>query len=203
MEYLVNGQQMVNTFTIFGDEAIFDWTPTTAQGLADHIAGSVLPSKFAALLQSDSSLQQVIVRELLAPSDTSVPDQGVAAPALTGTMGATGLDVPTPCCAVLTIGTNAAIRSGHGRMFLPPLRRSGNVSGDDVSATYVAAVAPLITELGHWNTGGSHWANGNWGIGVYSRTRRARAIATFAFHANAYTLRAPITWLESRRVHFA
>lgn len=194
---------MNNTFCIFGDDSSLDWSPMTAQGLADHIGGSLLPSKWQALLTAGATLDSVTVRELLAPGDLSVPDEGVHTLALTGTRSATDTRLPTPMCALLHIATNAAVRSGHGRMFLPPIIDSGALAnGGTIGPTvaYQTAITGLITELGHWNKGGSHWLSGStWGVGVYSRTRRAKGLPQFAFSAVAYSNKNLVHWLESRQ----
>jgi hypothetical protein len=200
----MHGQEIVNTFSIFGDDSFADFTPLTAQGLADKIGGTAaLVTAYKALFDATAIVEVLTVREMLAPGDTSVPDAGAHDLNVAGTSPAGGVGLPDALCAVLSFHTDAAVRSGHGRMFLP-IFASDSISNEEVSNGYRGQVNTLIGELGHFKKGGSAWdAGGHFGLGVYSRTRRARGDAAFAFSITSMTLKAPLTWLESRRLEKA
>lgn len=205
LESTVATQLIVNTFCIFGDDAFADFSPLTAQGLADKLGtDTTLTDAYAGLLNTDSTFDSVVVTEMLAPGDTDIPESGAHSVAKTGTMATTS-DVPDPLCAVLHLSTDAAVRSGHGRMFLPPLRLSDNINNEVVSNGYASThAAPFIAALETYFRDGSAWDGGShWGLGVYSRTRRARGDANFAFSVTALVLKTPVTWLRSRRLAFA
>ena len=201
----IAGQQCVNTFCIFGDDAFLDFTPMTAQGLADKIGGdTALTTAYKALLGADSTYDMVSVSEMLAPGSTAIPDSGAHTVNVVGTI-ATPTTIPDALCAVLHLSTNAAVRSGHGRMFLPPLRSVVNLTDELVSSGYTTLVNSFIAALDDYYKGGSAWTVGgsHWQLGVYSRTRRARGEPYFAFGVTGMVLKKPVTWLRSRRLSFA
>lgn len=205
------GQQMRNTLCIFGDDALGDFSPISAQGLADKVGGdATLMGKWAAMIGTGDHVDGVMVRELLAPADLSVPDEGFHAVGAAGTRSLAAGALPSPLCGLLKFKTNAAVRSGHGHIFLPPIRDAGVLDTDgkigDLS-WYQTAANSLAAELGHYNQGGSAWGGtlepGSWGLGIYSRTRRARSLPQFAFHTTTITLDSKVHWLRSRRDQYA
>jgi hypothetical protein len=117
----------------------------------------------------------------------------------------TGVDgeMPLQACGLLKLHTAAAIRSGHGHLFMPPIFDSGELGGQRILHTseYWTALGSAVTELGHMNRGGSSWSGGTWGLCVYSRTRRARLLADFAFHVTSESFGDEVHWLRSRSAY--
>jgi hypothetical protein len=205
LEYTLGSQLMVNTFSVMGDSATHFSGADDAQALADFIGGnSSFTGAWQGVTPSAMSIDQLLVTEMLSPTDTALPEVGSHSIGINGTLGGADVQVPDSLCCVLTLRTNAHIRSGHGRMFLPPVHHADWISGQLVTSGYGALVDALIAELGHWNEGGTRWGiPGGWGIAVYSRTRRSRAIEPPAFWVTGYTRHDQLTWLRSRRSVFA
>jgi len=205
LEYTVDGQAMVNTFSVFGDDTTEFAPSPDAQVLADFMGGnSSFRGAWQGVVSSAATITQLLVTEMLAPSDTNLPQVGSHAIGINGTLGGADVVLPAPMCVVLRLRSDAHIRSGHGRMFLPPIHHADWVSGQLVTSGYGALVDALAAELGHWNEGGSRWGlPGGWGICIYSRTRRARAQTPFHFPVTSYQRVDAVTWLRSRRAAFA
>lgn len=203
--YTCAGQDMESTYCIFGDDSVFDWTPTNAQGLADKLGGATaLRDAWKNLLVTSDTLNSVGVRELVAPGGSGVPTEGSHSFGLAGTRSFGVAALPLEVGGIVRIHTDAAIRSGRGYFHLPPARATTTMSVSqpdqfNTSDAYWTLAAALVTELGHWNQSGSAWSSGDWGMGVYSRTRRARGLSTFAFHAVSYTVPNSVKWLRSRK----
>jgi hypothetical protein len=191
----------VNTLHFGGDDAALDFSPLTAQGLADKLATDAnLLAAYKGILGTGYTYQDVTVREMLNVGDTSVPDQGAHTVAAAGTMSESTPQPPGAMTLILAIKTNAAVRSGHGYLALPSPPRGDVMSfGSWIqSGTYWTNVQALIAELGHWNKGGSRWSGTSWGVGIYSKTRRAAGASSYFFSAVSYQARPNIRWRESR-----
>ena len=194
----------VNTFCIFGDDNYLDWTPLTAQGLADKIGGDgTLITKLKAALTTNVTVDAVLVREMLSPTDPSVPDAGAHTVGGAGTFTATAVGPPTQIVCILSEHTDAAVKSGHGHMAFPAAENYNVYKADgtfDPASAWWTALNAYITELQLYKKGGSKWAaGGHWGLGVYSRTRRARGLPQFAFSVTSITPRLSPRWLNSRQ----
>jgi hypothetical protein len=201
------GTQFINTLHFGGDDGVLDFSPLTAQGLADKLGGDAdFKAAYKGVLGSGYTFQDVTVREMLNVGDTSIPDQGAHTVNEGGAMSESTPVPPQSMTLILAIKTNAAVRSGHGYIALPSPPR-GDVMNQNLWATsgvYWTNVQALIAELGHWNAGGSHWSIGgidptSWGLGIYSATRRARGASEYFFHAVSYQARPDIRWRSSRQ----
>lgn len=203
--YTCGGQTMESTYCIFGDDSVLDFTPMSAQGLADKLGGTTaLTGAWRSTMVSVDSLDSVSVRELVARPGIDVPTEGSHALGLAGTRSFTGSATPLELGGIVALHTAAALRSGRGYFHLPPCRSTSSLNGStadqfNLTDTYWTGAASLVTELGHWNQGGSAWAGGSWGMGVYSRTRRARGESLFAFHTVSFTVPNSTKWLRSRK----
>lgn len=197
-----SGVRVVNTFHVVARRDFGSIADASAASVRDALHAA-LTTKYKALFITDYTLQSLVVREELAPGDTSVPDEASQTIGSVGTLGGSGDKFPVPVCLLVTLYTNAAIRSGHGRLFLP---NPGYASALDAS--------------GLWDTGGVWWpttttafldelktvhsaddgASGTNSLSlvVYSRTRRARAAAEYYFDVQSYTKRRQPHWLRSR-----
>lgn len=100
--------------------------------------------------------------------------------------------------------TSAAIRSGHGGMFIPPGLSSTFLTGDGLNWSTSGDYWVNAGALGDTLLDGHDWDNLIGGTGhesyvIYSRTRRAAGATTFAFDVTA-VIRNPVpTWLRSRK----
>jgi hypothetical protein len=108
--------------------------------------------------------------------------------------------IPDPICSVLTKVTDAAVRGATGHLFSPPIRDNQYIANEAIGSIWSDKLTAIVAELNHFNLGGNAWTEGEWGTGVYSRTRRAKGDAEFAFHIKGYLIRPAVTWLRSRSV---
>jgi hypothetical protein len=204
LQSTVHGQQIVNTLHFFGDDAALDFTPLTAQGLADKLGSTTsFTTTYGALIAVSGTFDDIVVTQMLAVGDTAVPEYGLHHVGITGGLSDGVNPVPDPLCGVLTLKTGVPRRGASGRMFLPPLCVQSNMTDELLAAGYKINVQNFVDELGHWNKNGSRWAtsgSSSWGIGVYSKTRRDRGEPNFAYHVVGYRINNAVTWLRSRRL---
>lgn len=203
---LLRGEQCITGFGLFGDVDVAHVGGITLSDVANALVGANFTDKLAACMTTADSVDSLLVREMKA-SPSSVVSEQVRSVAHAGSLGVGDDRLPNEVCGLLHIATDAAIRSGRGRMWLPSPRASNAVTADgkwDHTAGYWLAVQALITQMGHLNSGGSVWtglygSGASFGVGVLSRTRRFRGDPQFAFHATAYSLRDKMHWLRSRQ----
>jgi hypothetical protein len=163
---------------------------------------AALTTKYRAVLPTDAIVQSLTVREELAPSDTGIPRESVQTIGLAGTRTISDTNLPMSMSLLATIRTNAAVRSGHGRLFLPlPTQQSTLTAAGIWRAAdgYWIASGAFMTELNlnhNWTVLGL--PVGHLSTVVYSRTRRARGDAAYYFDMTAYVLRTAPHWLRSR-----
>lgn len=197
-----DGIRIVNTGHVVSTEDFTGGGDGSAAQVRDALH-SALTTKYRATLPGDITVQVLVVREELAPGDESVPEESSQSINLTGTLSGTGDRLPVGCCLLVSLYTNAAVRSGHGRRFLGP-----------------KGFAVQLNSLGVWDTGGGQiWGNVatfedealldhsiDTGFGttatahpvVYSRTRRAKELDEYTFDVVSYTRRPQPHWLRSR-----
>jgi hypothetical protein len=142
------------------------------------------------------------VREELAPGDSSIPAESVASINLAGTRAPGDTKLPTGLCQLATIRTNAAVRSGHGRLWMPPAVDGASLAATHTfvaAGTYQLANKAFLDELQLHHDMGLLGVDGHLDTVIYSRTRRARGDADYFFDMTAYILRAEPHWLRSRQ----
>lgn len=195
------GVRAVITFHVgstqdFGSLGIAD-----AAAVRDALDGA-LTAKYRALLTTAWTLQSLVVREELPPGSTDVPREASKTIGLAGTTGGGSDMLPVPTCLLTTFYTDAAIRSGHGRMFLPAAVSATGLTGAglwETTSTWYGLTKTFLDELvsTHSVDDGASGTNTLHPI-VYSRTRRAIPGAAFAFFITSYTRRLQPHWLRSR-----
>lgn len=151
---------------------------------------------------ADYTVQALVVREELDHADTSVPDEASATIGLAGTLSGSGDKLPVPVCTLVTFYTNAAVRSGHGRMFLPSPGYASALDGtglwDSSGAYWTTALPAFLDELVNAHSTGSGNAGHDLSHVVYSRTRRTAGLPEYYFDVESYTKRRQPHWLRSR-----
>jgi hypothetical protein len=197
-----NGVRMANSFHVMSREKSPYQGVSTAAQVRDELHGK-LTTKFKAVIPATITVDALVVREELAPSDNSVPDEAAQTIGAVGTLGVSGDLLPVPTCALLTIYTNAAVRSGHGRMFLPACYTAStlnNVGNFDTGAAPFATTLPtLITALlAGFEPNVNGVVTNAASLGVYSRTRRAASLSEWFFDATNIVVRTAPHWLRSR-----
>lgn len=198
-ESVLLGTTFVNTFHVVAR------TPAlTADAGADEVRDTLhaaLTTKYRACLKTAYTLNSLTVREELAPGDTSIPAESVQTIGLAGTLGGGDTLLPLSMVQLVTFRTNAAVRSGHGRMFMPSSRASADL---DANALWLATnpywtnVTAFCNELKTHHDMGILGADGTLAQVVYSRTRRARGDADYYFDVTAFVQRNKPHWLRSR-----
>lgn len=174
----------------------------SAHDVADKV-DTQAGAKFAATIATVGALDTIAVTEETDPTDASaIPEAYEKVVARGATYGPSTREVASALCGMLKVRTNAAVRSGHGRLFLPPVFSStplGTGNSWAASSTWLTAVNALATELAGGFEGGAWWSAG-WDarLVVYSRTRRARGLSTYWFGVTGVALDPQQRWLRSR-----
>jgi len=139
----------------------------------------------------------------LAPDD--VKNEGFRSVALAGT-GAFSQDSPDEMTHILKIGSDAAGRSAHGRVFLPWGRTHGSFSGDFFLNTGhpKVQVDALIVELAKlfYTAGAGHAAGAaaDFDLALYSPTRRKAGEDQYGYRVTSLLWDRRVHWLRSRGV---
>jgi hypothetical protein len=195
-----SGVSVVNTFHVVArpNSGSDDPSADTVRDALD----SALTTKYRAVLPTDATLLDLTVREELAPGDHGIPRESVKTIGSAGTRTAADTNLPPSMTLLATVRTNAAVRSGHGRLFLPLPTEQAALTGGAIWRTTNAFWLNSITFMNELLTQ-HHWTvlgltAGNLDLVVYSRTRRERGDANYYFDATAYVLRPAPHWLRSR-----
>lgn len=144
-----------------------------------------------------------VCREILPPGSTDVPEEAAVASSLAGLITTSGDQLPTPICTLLTLYTNAAVRSGHGRIFLP---NPGNASllaatgvWDSTTSYWTTALVNLAAAIVAGTTYPvTAYPDGNISAVIYSKARHEANLDQYYFDVNGYNRRAAPHWLRSR-----
>ena len=196
-----SGVRYVNTFHVVARSQEFTTGDESAAGVRDALH-TALTTKYRALLGTDVQVETIVVREELAPGDTTPPDEASTTINLAGTFALTTDRNPPALCTLATFYTNAAVRSGHGRMFLPsspqPADLDTNGSWQTNRAYWTTTLPAFLNELKAEHTTGNQGAGHTLSQVVYSRTRRAAADPFHYFDVTSYTVRQLAHFLRSR-----
>jgi hypothetical protein len=187
---------------------VFHTVATADVGIGDATADEVrdalntaLTTKYRAILDTGSTLNSLTVRQELDPGDTSIPAESVLTIGSLGTRSVSDSYLPMSLTQLVSLRTNAAVRSGHGRMFMPPPIASSNLSTGGIWSTgapYWSNVGTFMTELLSTHRVGGIGTGSDLHTVVYSRTRRARGDSEYWFGVSAYIQRPAPHWLRSR-----
>lgn len=194
------GVTFVNTFHVVGRPTLPADDPS-ADTVRD-VLNTALTTKYRAVLSNDTTLQTLTVREELDPSSHDIPRESVLTIGALGTRAVANTNMPPSMTLLATIRTNAAVRSGHGRLFLPPPIEQGALTANGI----------WLTTNGYWIASNTFMAElindhtftvlgvpaGSIDPVVYSRTRRLRGDSNYYFDVTAYVLRTIPHWLRSR-----
>lgn len=193
------GVRCANILHFGGDDSSLDWSPTTAQGLADHVGSGGLVTMWRDMLDSSQVFDDVTVTEMLPHGSTALPGSGIHLVNAAGTAAWTG-DLPAQMCGLIAIKTGIPKRYARGWWFMPPIQSEAHTAAGKILTTsdYWVSLQNVVTELGHWNKNGSAFPAGSWGVGVYSRTRHNQGVSPFFFHAVGYKTVNDVHWLRSR-----
>lgn len=146
----------------------------------------------------------LVVTEVLAPGSTDIPEQSTEAIGTNGSISVSGDLLPVPSCTLVTLRTNAAIRSGHGRLFLINPGAAANLDStgkyDPLTAYWVTTLPALLADLDDdVAVENGIYADGTGHIVVYSRTRHALpGPPDYYFDVQTATAHLELHWLRSR-----
>lgn len=195
-----SGVTLVNTFHVVArpTSPLDNYSADTVR----DVLHAALTTKYRAVASTDTTVQSLTVREELTPGSTDIPRESVQTIGLAGTRAVADTNLPASMTLLATIRTNAAVRSGHGRVFLlPPVEQAaltGSAIWRTTNAYWLNAItfmAELISDHTHTTLG---VPDGSIDPVIYSRTRRERGDANYYFDVTAYVLRPAPHWLRSR-----
>lgn len=195
------GIEIVNTFHVVDQPTPASSGDASADQVRDTL-DAALTTKYRAILGTSDLLQTLTVRQEVDPGSGDVPEESVKSIGLNGTRtGVTTKDLSGGLCMLVAVNSNAAVRGGKGRMWMPPAWTSSVVTAGGIwasSSLYWVNVKAFMDEmLVTHNTGGSvNTYDINWI--VYSRTRRARGDANYWFDVSGYTMRPAQHFLRTR-----
>jgi hypothetical protein len=173
-----------------------------AQHVADALAAAQTV-KYLAVVSNKFTLNNVVVTEVITPGSGAVPDQGSHAIGTRGSITVSGDLLPIQVATLVSLYTNAAVRSGHGRQFLPNPGFASYLDSTgiyDTTANYwTTLLPPLLTQ---WLAGFSV----SYGTGIdqkcsmviYSHKRHVALNPNYYFDVITATPRAQLHWLRSR-----
>jgi hypothetical protein len=205
VSHAASGQQMRNTFGLYAHDST---DPITTDVLAAFLSSTWMDSfitAYKAIIPSSYTLDAILARRAFDPQDpTSVPPESFRNVSAAGTLSGSDANLPLGAALLIHMATDSAVRSGHGRVFLPSPTVAAFLSAGHwaTTGTYWTNVAALITQLNAllYTAGGSHAGGGaaDFDLAVYSKTRRAAGISTYLFRCTALTPQSKVRWLRSR-----
>jgi hypothetical protein len=193
-----DGVQIVNTFHVKADGGPLVAAPSPAQ-VRDAMYDA-FHAKYKNLLSDNVTWQTITVTEEVDPNTSEIPATSVKNIGEPGNRAIANTKLAGGLCIVAKTVTGAAVRSGHGRLFLPPAYTDGEVA-----------------QGGNWYALGQYWAqakifldelmeshdwdaltDGHLYPCVYSRTRRRRGDEGYYFRIDDYVMRIKQHFLRSR-----
>lgn len=201
---LFNGQAFRNSYHVWGHDSASPMGVDDINGFLASAWMDDLVAAYKALIGSNSTLDGVLVRQVhdpLNPGD--VKNEGFRSDGGAGT-GTPGTTVATEMCPMLKLGSDAAGRSAHGRVFLPWNYDRDEITGENFLATGAPAtkIADLIGVLQDlfYTAGAGHAAGAaaDFDLAIYSNTLRARSADQYGFRVTSAQWKRKIHWLRSR-----
>jgi hypothetical protein len=194
------GVQIVNTFHVVARPDTGVLTDASANGVRDALH-SALTTKYRAIVGTIDTVESLVVRQEVDPNGTAIPAESVQTIGLAGTRSVGDQFLAAGLCCLATLDSNAAVRGGKGRMFMPPAYTSAAASSNGTwlaTNAYFTTIKTFLDELLQSHHVGS--AGTGWSLDpiVYSRTRRQRADPNYYFDIVAYRQRTIQHFLRSR-----
>lgn len=193
------GVQIVNVIHFATDEEPLAGN-ASAQDVADKV-DDVFSTLWREMATTEVRLQTIIAREELAPGDTSVPEEAAATVDALGIRSAGSSSLPLAFCGLINCHTDAAVRSGHGWIFCPPMQKADDLTGAetiDPASIYWNTMVNFGTAVKNTHQIGTVVVHDLHAV-VYSHTRRARGDAQYWFDIKSAVPRPRPTWLRSRQ----
>lgn len=196
---LSDGTLVVNTFHKV-DRAGIGIGDLSASDIGDALVSS-LGTRYRGMFMSDATVHDLTVTEQTLPGGGAVPEQSVKVIELAGTRSPVSKTLPPSMTPLATLKSNAAVRGGRGRLWLPPPLSSSYLDAPGVWNTLVNGASAgwklfldqLVTDESV-GTIDVHTLS----LVVYSPTRHLRALPDYYFDADVYDLHTKPHWLRSR-----
>lgn len=194
------GVKIVNTFHVKADDTVIANPDPSADATRD-MALAAYRDKWKAVLTTLDTFDGISVVEEVANPGHDIPSASFGSVGLAGTRSAADQFLSSGLCILAKISTNAAIRSGHGRMWLPPAITSSAAAGTGTWATgnaYWTTVGTFLDAVVAVQTPGGLFGTQRFTPVVYSRARRARGESNYYFGVTGYSRHSDQRFLRSR-----
>ncbi len=196
------GVQAVNVFH-FVDRPASGFTTTGSAAAVRDALNTALTTLYRLCIANTWTVGALVVAEVLTPGSTDVPEEASITIGSVGSITTSGDQLPPPICPLVTFYTNAAIRSGHGRCFMP---NPGNAAVLAASGAWDITAAPFAAAYPNFLTALRSAIHPDVPVDpdstlsqvVYSRTRHARGDSQYYFDVVSANLRLQPHWLRSR-----
>jgi hypothetical protein len=200
---LTNGNQWRNSFHVWGHDSASPVEVADLEGLLASTWMTDLIAKYVAALADACTLDGVLARQVqhtLNPDD----DKNEAFRSVNTAGGVAGTEnVPAEVAMLLKIGSDAAGKSSHGRVFLPWRYHSDEILAENfivgsTAFTTATAIATQLLLLAY--NSGSHATGGavDFDLAIYSHTLRARSADQYGFRVTSARVDRRVHWLRSR-----
>lgn len=198
---LWTGQAWRNSYHLWGHDAASPVEVADLTGLLASAAIDDLIAKYQAVMESDSTVDGVLARQVadpLAPSD--VKNEAFRTVGLAGTLGVSA-HCPAEISMLMKLGSDAAGKSAHGWVFLPWDYDRDGMSSELFDATRVTRANGIRDSILKFSyTSGAKWggAAADFDLALYSATRRSRNLDQYGYRVISATVPRRIHWLRSR-----
>lgn len=153
---------------------------------------------FTSCLPDTLTVSELQLRQIVPPGSGDVPLAASKTLSTNGGLSGENDDVPTSCCVILSLHTNAALRSGRGYQALPsPVYSELMASIDRVGSTIVDNGAHLADLYADGYDLGSLFPT-HVNTVVYSRARAGRLLDPVTFKIVSGSVNTRIMWRRSR-----
>lgn len=196
------GQQIRNSWHLWGHDSA---SPMDVADIVAFLASSWTDgfiTAYRAMLGAGDTLLGVLMRQVrdpLAPSD--VKNEGYRSVNLAGT-GSFSADGPSEIAQIMKLGSDAAGRSAHGRVFLPYSRQKGDINTETFASAQTTRATAVGTELAKlfYTAGAGHAAGAaaDFDLALYSNTRRAASLTQYGYRVTSFLVDTRVHWLRSR-----
>lgn len=194
------GVKIVNTFHVKASDSA-PLNPDPSADSTRDMALSAYRDKWKAILTTLDTFDGISVVEEVANPGHDIPQASFGTVGAAGTRTASDQFLSSGLCILAKISTNAAIRSGHGRMWLPPALTSSAAAGTGTWASgnvYWTLTQTFLNAVTATQTPGGIFGTQTFEPVVYSRVRRARGEANYYFGITGYTMHTDQRFLRSR-----
>jgi hypothetical protein len=194
--YTLKGQQMITGFDYQTDLAWLGSEPDTSE-VVDQVDAH-LTDRFRHCLSTLGVIDELHARQRVLGAD--VPKTYTKPLNLVGSSVLGAQELPLELCGVIARKTNAAIKSGHGWCFMPPLldNAQSNSEGQLTLGGEYEANLQLFAALLNDDINTGVFTVDKLHPVVYSETRRKRGDEPFTFQVTNAVVRRKIHFLRSR-----